>query len=43
MKKHLKVRIDQETYDSLLAYCEKNGKNKAEVVRMALKEYLLNK
>lgn len=38
----LKVRIDKDTFESLQSYCKDNDKNKAEVVRIALKEYLMN-
>ena len=29
----IKVRVDNETHDKLLQYCEKNGVSKAEAIR----------
>ena len=36
----IKVRVDNETHDKLLQYCEKNGVSKAEAIRKAINELL---
>lgn len=36
----VKVRFDDETYDKLCLYCERQGKEKASVLREALRKYL---
>lgn len=36
----VKVRLDNTTHDKLLQYCEDNELTKAEVIRMALIQFL---
>lgn len=38
----IKVRVDDQTHDKLLRYCERNGLTKAEAIRLAI-AYLLEK
>ncbi len=36
----VKVRIDEETNEKLLAYCKDNGMNRAEAIRKAIENLL---
>jgi predicted DNA-binding protein len=36
----VKVRLDDETYERLLTYCAKNDRQKAEVIREAIKRHI---
>lgn len=39
----VKVRIDDDIHNKLLLYCEKNGITKAEAIRQAITQFLVNK
>lgn len=39
----IKVRIDEETHQRLLAYCKDKGITKAEAIRQSLQAYLQQK
>ena len=36
----IKVRVDDQTHEKLMRYCEANGVSKAEAIRMAIDKML---
>ncbi len=36
----IKVRLDDELHNNLLSYCNKRGMSKAEIIRLALVQFL---
>lgn len=39
----LKVRLDEDTHSRLESFCKRTGRNKAEVVRIIVKDFLKDK
>ena len=40
---NLKVRLDEDTHQRLVNFCNRTGKGKAEVVRVIVKDFLKDK
>lgn len=40
LNRTIRIRLDDETYEELRAFCAVSGENQAAVVRKAIQEYL---